>query len=220
LSLLCSGAVDGLSIAFRTKRATNNKQHGVRKLLEVDLWEISIVTFPALAQARIEAVKRRSIGPPTSIDVLMMKLARWIAYRAAENFETKLRLLVHAPEQCYSPNQPRAPAGSREGGRWTSGGGGGSRSFGGASGDQTALNVDPNVASDAGLIISAGGFTPEQLGMSVQDFVAGFCKGSVNSELPGQFLNSTIREVLEEAKSGGAAANKCKKLLIQDRFRK
>jgi hypothetical protein len=50
-------------------------------------------------------------------------------------------------EQRYSPDQPRAPAGSREGGQWTSGGGGGAS---GAAGDEYALNVDPSVASDAG----------------------------------------------------------------------
>jgi hypothetical protein len=52
-------------------------------------------------------------------------------------------------EQRYSPNQPRAPAGSREGGRWTSGGGGT-----GADGeDQYALIIDPNVVSDAGGLV-------------------------------------------------------------------
>ena len=66
----------------------------------------------------------------------------------------------------------------------------------------------------------AGGFTPEQLDMSVQDFVSNFCKGSINSELPSQFFSATVKEVLEQAKSGSVAANKCKKLLGQDRFRK
>jgi hypothetical protein len=66
----------------------------------------------------------------------------------------------------------------------------------------------------------AGGFTPEQLDMSVQDFVSNFCKGSINSELPSQLLSATVKEVLEQAKSGSIASNKCKKLLGQDRFRK
>jgi uncharacterized protein len=140
LSLLRSGAVDGLSIGFRTRRATSDKQNGVRRLLEVDLWEISIVTFPMLAQARIEAVKRRRPLRSTPIDALTMKLARLRAHRAAENFETKLRLLSPMLERRYSPEQPRVPAGSSQGGRWTSGG---------EAGDQSAFNVDPNVSSDA-----------------------------------------------------------------------
>lgn len=39
----------------------------------------------------------------------------------------------------YSPDQPRAPAGSPDGGQWTSGGGGGSS---GSSSDDVALNID------------------------------------------------------------------------------
>ena len=46
-------AVDGLSIGFRTVRATREGKGGVRKLWQIDLWEISIVTFPMLASARI-----------------------------------------------------------------------------------------------------------------------------------------------------------------------
>ena len=60
LSLLRAGAVDGLSIGFRTRRATTDRSSGLRRLHEVDLWEISIVTFPMLPQARVDAVKRRA----------------------------------------------------------------------------------------------------------------------------------------------------------------
>jgi HK97 family phage prohead protease len=48
-------AVDGLSIGFRTIRATREKHTGQRRLWTIDLWEISIVTFPMLATARIGA---------------------------------------------------------------------------------------------------------------------------------------------------------------------
>ena len=46
-------AVDGLSIGFRTERATREARSGTRRLWQIDLWEISIVTFPMLAEARI-----------------------------------------------------------------------------------------------------------------------------------------------------------------------
>lgn len=46
-------AVDGLSIGFRTVRATREPATGHRKLSEIDLWEISIVTFPMMDAARI-----------------------------------------------------------------------------------------------------------------------------------------------------------------------
>jgi len=52
LGLVRDGAVDGLSIGFRTRRFAN-RPNGGRDLLELDLWEVSIVTFPMLAQARL-----------------------------------------------------------------------------------------------------------------------------------------------------------------------
>ncbi len=51
--LIEAGAIDGLSIGFRTVRATRERGGGRRRLLEIDLWEISIVSFPMLAAARI-----------------------------------------------------------------------------------------------------------------------------------------------------------------------
>ncbi len=50
-SLISGGALDGLSIGFRTKKARRSKKG--RDLLELDLWEISIVTFPMAPGARI-----------------------------------------------------------------------------------------------------------------------------------------------------------------------
>ena len=51
--LIARGAVDGLSIGFRTVKATREGRSGNRRLHEVDLWEISIVTFPMMDLARI-----------------------------------------------------------------------------------------------------------------------------------------------------------------------
>jgi HK97 family phage prohead protease len=64
LSLLRAGAVDGLSIGFRAARARIDPKTRVRSLVAVDLWEISIVTFPLLAGARVRAVKQ-AFSPPT-----------------------------------------------------------------------------------------------------------------------------------------------------------
>lgn len=57
LALLRQGAIDGLSIGYRTVTARTEARTGVRRLLRVDLWEISLVTFPLLPQARVTAVK-------------------------------------------------------------------------------------------------------------------------------------------------------------------
>ena len=59
LGLMRAGALDGLSIGFRTVRARRDAATGVRRILEADLWEISVVTFPMLPGARIETVKGR-----------------------------------------------------------------------------------------------------------------------------------------------------------------
>jgi HK97 family phage prohead protease len=57
LALLRAGAGDGLSIGFRTVRGRVDPETRVRRLHQVDLWEISLVTFPLLAGARVRAVK-------------------------------------------------------------------------------------------------------------------------------------------------------------------
>ncbi|MBN9305640.1 MAG: peptidase U35 [Devosia sp. 67-54] len=51
--LIAKGAVDGLSIGFRTVKSTRDPRSGHRRLWEIDLWEISIVTFPMMDRARI-----------------------------------------------------------------------------------------------------------------------------------------------------------------------
>jgi HK97 family phage prohead protease len=56
-ALMRDGAVDGLSIGFRTGRARANPATGRRHLLSVDLWEVSLVTFPMLPGARVTAAK-------------------------------------------------------------------------------------------------------------------------------------------------------------------
>ncbi len=57
LALLRDGAIDGLSIGYRSVRARSDPRTRVRALHQVDLWEISIVTFPLLDGARVSAVK-------------------------------------------------------------------------------------------------------------------------------------------------------------------
>ncbi len=65
LALMRDGAVDGLSIGFRTVKARNDPRTGFRRLTEIDLWEISIVTFPLLPQARVSAVKAFAASRPS-----------------------------------------------------------------------------------------------------------------------------------------------------------
>jgi HK97 family phage prohead protease len=53
LALVRAGVLDGLSIGFRTVRARRDPASGVRELVEIDLWEISLVTFPQMPGARL-----------------------------------------------------------------------------------------------------------------------------------------------------------------------
>jgi len=58
--LLKMGALDGMSIGFKAdpdKQGYNENKRGVRTLKEVDLMEISLVTFPMNESALIETVK-------------------------------------------------------------------------------------------------------------------------------------------------------------------
>ena len=52
-ALVRAGALDGLSIGFRTLKARPDGSGRLRVLTEVELWEVSIVTFPMLPTARI-----------------------------------------------------------------------------------------------------------------------------------------------------------------------
>lgn len=57
LALMREGALDAMSIGYRTVKAQWDEQAGVRKLMELELWEGSIVTFPMNELATVDAVK-------------------------------------------------------------------------------------------------------------------------------------------------------------------
>ena len=61
--LVARGTIDGLSIGFRTESERRDQATGLRRLEKIDLWEISIVTFPLLPQARIA---QRGVGRGTT----------------------------------------------------------------------------------------------------------------------------------------------------------
>lgn len=56
-SMVKKKAVRGLSIGFRTIRSDRDETTGIRTLKEIELWEISLVTFPASKQAQVTTVK-------------------------------------------------------------------------------------------------------------------------------------------------------------------
>lgn len=68
-ALIAAGAIDGLSIGYRTTKASKNDK-GQRLLTELELWEVSLVTFPMLPSARVEAK-----GEVPEIDDTLRELA-------------------------------------------------------------------------------------------------------------------------------------------------
>jgi HK97 family phage prohead protease len=60
LALLESGGIDGLSIGFKTVSSRKDKATGHRLISRIDLWEISLVTFPMLESARVSKLKARA----------------------------------------------------------------------------------------------------------------------------------------------------------------
>lgn len=56
-ALLKLGALNGLSIGFMAKQWAYDRDTEIRTLTEIDLWEVSLVTFPANEKARVTNVK-------------------------------------------------------------------------------------------------------------------------------------------------------------------
>lgn len=75
MALMRAGALDGLSIGFKTVKARRDRATGVRRLEKIDLWEISVVTFPLLPEARITTTKTKPFAsaPPTE-----REFERWL----------------------------------------------------------------------------------------------------------------------------------------------
>ena len=81
MALVTAGAIEGLSIGYRTKRA-RQADSGRRVLTEVELWEVSLVTFPMLPTARIApqdcapVMAKQSDAPDQNLRALAADLRR------------------------------------------------------------------------------------------------------------------------------------------------
>ncbi|XSG81209.1 MAG: HK97 family phage prohead protease [Methyloligella sp. ZOD6] len=97
LELMRAGALDGLSIGFRTVKGRTDPKSGIRRLERIDLWEISIVTFPMLADARVSFVKRQETmsgqGPPGRQDLERQNLGGNQSQRLAASMRRAAFLL-------------------------------------------------------------------------------------------------------------------------------
>lgn len=66
-ALIKMGALNGLSIGFISKQWAYDRDTEVRTLTEIDLWEVSLVTFPANEKARITGIKAADVATITTI---------------------------------------------------------------------------------------------------------------------------------------------------------
>ena len=202
-ALIREGALDGLSIGFRAERATKDAR-GRRRLVSVDLWEISLVTFPMLAGARIE---RKRAATAVSFGLASRPAARlaWRARAAAVLVSLDAARLDLARR--YRPDRPRD-----EMGKWVFDGGPRRRSGAGAGG--------AGAEADHSIVVAARRFDPKQVRMRVQNFVSEYCKAHIRSVLPGEFEDMTVAEVERLAKQGDVRARTCIKLLGRPEYRK
>jgi uncharacterized protein len=58
--LVKAGAIDGLSIGYRTVKSMD--RNGKRVIMQAELWEVSLVTFPMNEMSRIDAVKAAALS--------------------------------------------------------------------------------------------------------------------------------------------------------------
>lgn len=77
-AMLAEGDIDGLSIGFRTVEARSERGTRLRRLIKVDLWEVSVVTFPLLPGARL-ATSGRPLLPPDPIARAMHRATRRVS---------------------------------------------------------------------------------------------------------------------------------------------
>ena len=79
-----AGAIDGLSIGYRTVKSMD--RNGKRVIMQADLWEVSLVTFPMNEMARIDAVK--------AADMSRDEIERLLTLRAGMSRSVARKLLA------------------------------------------------------------------------------------------------------------------------------
>ncbi len=77
-ALVKMGAIEGLSIGYRTRDYEMDVDEGTRKLTKLDLWETSVVTFPMNELANIYAMKSADDMSETEIKRFLERALREI----------------------------------------------------------------------------------------------------------------------------------------------
>lgn len=108
LTLLKAGALDGLSIGYRTKDYAVDAKTRIRSLKEVDLFEISLVTFPMNTEATVTDVKQ--LQSPREVEQLLRKAGVPVSFAkllALHGYEEAIRRLG---DHCDDDDEAKAQA--------------------------------------------------------------------------------------------------------------
>ena len=79
-----AGAIDSMSIGYGVKDSTYDQKTGIRSLKKIDLWEVSLVTFPANSDATITMVKAAMEEIDAATDLLDQAAGMCDAYASME----------------------------------------------------------------------------------------------------------------------------------------
>ncbi len=101
-ALMQAGALDGLSIGFKTIKSRKDQNSGVRTLTQLDLWEISVVTFPMLPEARIGAAQQHKQRPT------IREFERWLT-RDAGLTRREANTIIHCGFKALTGSRDAAP---------------------------------------------------------------------------------------------------------------
>lgn len=111
-ALMRAKALDGLSIGFKTVKGRTDPKTGRRHLVEIDLHEISVVTFPMLPQARVAAVKTAETDTLPSIRTFERWLSRDAGF-SRKQAQTIVRsgyaALLNERDAVLPPDETRIP---------------------------------------------------------------------------------------------------------------
>lgn len=114
--LLKMGALNGLSIGFSVRDESYDRVSGISTLKKLDLWEVSLVTFPANDAARVTDVKAaeqiqtlkdaeaylRDVGGFSKAQALAL-ISRIKAAHARSDSEAEMAATVAAVERMTAP---------------------------------------------------------------------------------------------------------------------
>ena len=100
-ALMREGALDGLSIGFRVVKAL--PERGGRRLLALDLWEISLVTFPLQPGARVLA--HAAADPPAGLAANLRAQARRMRPAAASLLPPTRNLILRCRREASASKE-------------------------------------------------------------------------------------------------------------------